>query len=175
MRKHSGMRPHDIVILLKITVLEKNKWNTLDLSRDLKISQSEISESLNRSMIAGLLSPGKKEVMRLSLLEFLIHGLKYVFPARPGKIVRGIATAHSAKPVSDFIVQSDDVFVWESDEGNIRGQEIEPLYSNCVFAAMNDNLLYELLALVDVIRTGNAREFNIAKSELERKFKNDFV
>jgi hypothetical protein len=40
---------------------------------------------------------------------------------------------------------------------------------------MNDNRLYELLALVDVIRTGNAREFNIAKSELERKFKNDFV
>ena len=101
----------------------------------------------------------------------MIYGLKYVFPASPGKISRGIATAHSAKPISELIVASDDVYVWACDDGNVKGQEIEPLYRNAIFAAREDEKLYEMLALVDVIRTGKAREFNLAVKELKKRIK----
>ena len=49
MKKHNGMRPHDIVILLKIAAKGKTQWFMKDLSYELSISASEISESLNRS------------------------------------------------------------------------------------------------------------------------------
>src|SRR5471030_1071946 len=95
MKSHNGMRPHDIVVLLKIIAL-KDAWMNKDLSAGLNISQSEISESLNRSAIAGLISPDKKKVFKNALLNFIEHGLPYVFPVEPGSIEKGIATAHSA-------------------------------------------------------------------------------
>jgi hypothetical protein len=36
--------------------------------------------------------------------EFLIHGLKYVFPAYPGALVRGVPTAHSAEPLKGLLI-----------------------------------------------------------------------
>lgn len=55
MRKHRGMRPQDIVVLLKILSLENNQWRVMDLAVQLSISQSEISEALHRNKIAQLL------------------------------------------------------------------------------------------------------------------------
>jgi predicted transcriptional regulator len=54
MRKHNGMRPQDIVILLKIISKKDKPWQNKDLAKELIISPSEISESLGRSALAGL-------------------------------------------------------------------------------------------------------------------------
>ena len=51
MKKHNGMRPQDIVVLLKIIALKHDEWNNSDLAQSLKISPSEISEVLNRCKI----------------------------------------------------------------------------------------------------------------------------
>jgi len=169
MKKHNGMRPLDIAVLFKMISLGDKKWHLVDLSRTLYISQSEISESVNRSKIAKLISPDGKKVLRKSFYEFLIYGLKYVFPASPGNLVRGIPTAHSAKPVSDIIINPGEIYVWAYEDGETRGQAIEPLYINAVLAVKNDLLLYELLSLADIIRTGNIREFNIAVKELAKR------
>jgi len=64
------MRPQDIVVLLKIALIKEN-WLAKDLSKNLKISASEISESLNRSAIAGLLSADKKILMKTPFLNSL--------------------------------------------------------------------------------------------------------
>lgn len=37
--------------------------------------------------------------MKLSILDFLEHGLRYVYPQQPGAKVRGIPTAHAATPI----------------------------------------------------------------------------
>jgi hypothetical protein len=171
-RKHGGMRPHDIVVLLKIVTLESQVWRITDLAGSLHLSQSEISEALNRCMIAKLVDESKRIVFKKSLLEFLTYGLKYVFPAQPGPLVRGIPTAHSAHPLSSMIVSEKDVYVWPWDEGDVRGQAIEPLYKNAPMAAKDDEKIYELLALVDAIRVGRAREEAIAVKELSRGIKN---
>ena len=128
---------------------------------------SQVSYGLERLKRSGLLSEDRK-VMKRALLEFLIYGLKYVYPARPGPMVRGMLTAHSARPLAGKI-QSNEPYVWPTDDGDVRGAAIEPLYESAPRAAKNDQALYELLALVDSIRVGRAREQAMAKDELKNR------
>ena len=168
MKKHSGMRPHDIVVLLKIAAKNDTSWMMKDLSIELGISASEISESLNRSAIAGLIAQDKKRLMKLAILDFLENGLRYVYPQRPGAIVRGIVTAHSAPPLNREIT-SDELYVWPYAEGNARGEMIEPLHPAVPKACLKDSKLYEYLALCDALRVGKAREKNLAMVELKKR------
>lgn len=171
MRKHSGMRPHDIIILLKIISKGREKWYMKDLAYELGISASEVSESLNRSVIAGLISSDKVSINKLSLIDFLKSGLRYVYPQRPGSITRGIETAHSAPPLNEEI-RSDEDYVWPYAQGKIRGQSIEPLHPNLPEACLKDPDLYELMALTDAIRVGKARERNLAIEMITEKIEN---
>ena len=170
MKKHNGMRPLDIAVLLKIIAKGNESWQNKNLSNELFISASEISESLNRSMVAGLLDQSKTKVFSNSLLDFLQYGLKYVFPVQPGAIVKGIGTAHSAPVLSKSFV-SDEQVVWQDAEGNTRGQLIEPLYPNAVKAAKIDTKLYDLLALCDAIRIGRVREVKVAIEKIQKIIK----
>ena len=162
------MRPHDIVILLKIVSKGPNKWYMKDLAYELGISAGEVSESINRSVIAGLLSKDKRTLNKLALIDFLRSGICYVYPQQPGALVRGISTAHSAPPLNDQIM-SDEQYVWPYAKGNIRGQAIEPLHPNVPQASLKDNDLYELLALTDAIRVGKAREQLLAMEILKER------
>jgi predicted transcriptional regulator len=168
MKKHSGMRPHDIVVLLKIAAKGNEPWFMKDLSIELGISASEISESLNRSAFARLISKDKKQLMKLSILDFLEHGLRYVYPAYPGSKVRGLTTSHSALPLSNEIV-SEDAYVWSYGEGTVRGEAIEPLHPKVPEACLKDPIFYEYMALCDALRVGRAREKNIAILELKKR------
>ena len=169
MKKHSGMRPQDIVVLLKIIALKNDDWYYSDLAHSLQISGSEISEVLNRCKIAGLIDSKKRKVHINSFIEFLIYGLKYVFPTEPGAMVKGIPTAHSAAPINDHISEGSDVYVWSYAKGNKRGQAIEPLYKTIPAIIQEDELFYELLAIVDTIRVGRVREIKIAIDELKKR------
>jgi hypothetical protein len=60
-------------------------------------------------------------------------------------------------------------FVWPWAKGNVRGHSIIPLYSSVPEAARQDDKLYELLALVDALRIGRAREKNLAINELKKR------
>ena len=73
MRKHNGMRPQDVAILLKIVSLGQKTWQLSSLANSLRISISEISESLNRSQISGLIERIFKELSVLSYGIFLVH------------------------------------------------------------------------------------------------------
>lgn len=166
--KQQIISPHDIVILLKISTYGQNTWQQMLLASELGISQSEISKSLNRSKYAGLLDSSGKKVMKLALMDFLQFGLPYAFPQRPGPIVRGVATAHSASPLKDHI-QSTEHYVWPYGKGTVRGQSIIPLYPSVPEAALKDEKLHELLALVDALRVGRAREKVQAVIELKKR------
>ncbi|MBU3744396.1 MAG: hypothetical protein FGM61_07595 [Sediminibacterium sp.] len=172
MRKHNGMRPQDIVVLLKIVLLGKTEWQYQDLVRSLYISGAEINASLNRSKAAGLIDFNRKRVNKLALLEFLECGLKYVFPVHPGPLSRGIPTAHSHPDVKNKIV-TEYIYVWPDINGKEYGQSIEPLYANQVRAALEDARLYEVLALTDMIRAGKTREVKIANLGLRNIITNE--
>ena len=172
MKKHNGMRPQDIIVLLKIISIRNENWRNIDIANGLQISPSEVSESLNRCKIARLIDSKKRTVNLNSLKEFLIYGIKYVFPVEPGPIVKGIPTAHSAYPINEQIVSGEDVYVWQYAKGHQRGQAIEPLYVTLPAVVQNDPLFYELLVIVDSIRVGRAREIKIAIEELEKRLPN---
>jgi len=163
------MRPQDIVVLLKIVAKKNQPWQNKDLANELFISASEISESLNRSSMAGLIeSERKKKVYRQSLMEFIEHGLHYVFPAMPESMVNGLYTAHS-HPFMQQHFSSELNYVWPNARGVVRGLSIQPLYKEQVKAAQKDPLLYLMLALIDVIRVGRVREMQIAMEELKKQ------
>jgi hypothetical protein len=168
MKNHSGMRPHDILILLKIAAKGSTPWLMKDLANELGISPSEISESLNRSMLGGLLSADKQKPMITALMEFLQYGLKYVYPQKPGSVVRGMPTSHSAPPLNR-VIRSKEHYVWPYAQGKVQGQSIEPLYNTVPQACEKDPKLYELLALTDALRIGRNRERNLAITELRNR------
>jgi len=162
-----SMRPQDILILLKKTTHDGRLMNNKELASSLHISASEISESLERCRLARLVNSSKKRVNILTFLEFLIHGVKYVYPVIPLGVVRGLPTASSSSPLKEKLSQTADSFVWQYKEGKIRGQAIVPLYPSVPKAVLEDEELHVLLALVDAIRIGNSREQEIAVKELE--------
>lgn len=169
MKQHNGMRPQDIVVLLKIIALGDSPWRIIDIATALAISQSEVSEALNRNKIAGLMDSSKRAVHREALTEFLLHGLKYVFPEQPGSTARGVPTAHSAPPLSKRLMATEESYVWPHPEGRARGQSIRPLYPTVPKAARSDPRLHELLALVDAVRIGKARERGLAAEEIKKQ------
>lgn len=140
------------------------------MAEELKISASEFSEALERCREARLVDNSKSLVNTLALEEFLIHGIKYVFPISPQAKVRGILTSVSAPFFKNKVEQGNDLYVWKSPKGTTRGEEIKPLYKTVPDASMEDSKLYELLTLIDVLRMGKVREIEMAKEELNRTF-----
>jgi hypothetical protein len=61
---------------------------------------------------------------------------------------------------------SDPPPVWPHPKGGVRGVALSPIHRAAPEAALKDPKLYELLALLDAIRTGRAREREIAVREL---------
>lgn len=136
------------------------------------ISKTQINISLKHCTQIGLLKADRKSgVPRANtkaLFEFIVYGLKYVFPARAGELTRGIATGFGA-PVLDksLISAGEHVPVWSYARGNTMGMKIEPLFKTAADAARRDPEMYALLALVDAIRVGQPRERNLAAELLQ--------
>jgi hypothetical protein len=165
------LKPQDLVVLLKVHNSNK-QWTYSELAKSLGMSSSEVHAALKRCEISGLYQGESRKVLKQALSEFLVHGLKYVFPSQPGAMVRGIPTAHSAEPLKSMLmVNPDDVYVWATPHGQVRGQAIEPLYRSVPQAVTKDLQLYELLCLVDGLRVGRVREQKLAASELVKRLK----
>lgn len=157
-------------MLLKMLVLRDRPWRQLDLALALGISPAEVVHALGRLRFAGLIDEQKRAPKRLAVLEFLVHGLKYVFPAEVKSVARGIPTGHSAKPISNKIISDEfDSYVWPSPDGKSRGLAVNPLYQSAPLAAQQDSELYEFLALIDCLRIGRGREQKIAAEELRNR------
>jgi hypothetical protein len=101
------------------------------------------------------------------LEEFLIYGLRYVYPAAMQAFSRGIATGLTA-PIfgGELRAAGEQTPVWADAKGNTSGPAVEPLYKTVPFAVRKDPNLYVLLALIDSIRLGLSRERNLAVSKL---------
>lgn len=166
-KKHNGIRPQDIVVLLKIVLKGNEIWYSNEIAHSLGLSGSTVFDSLERSIYATLISGDKKRVNKKGLYELLIYSLKYIFPVQPQALVKGIATAHSYE-VFKTEFSSNVEYVWKHNEGDIVGQEIEPLYENQMKAALKDPQLYRVLALIDLLRIGNKREIAFAQKELKQ-------
>lgn len=150
------------------------RYTARGLEAETGISKSQISLSLNRSIKVGLARLDRKtnlpRVNTKALAEFIIYGLKYVFPAEVKEVSRGIPTTFAAPVLKGKIMSAGKmIFVWPDANGSDMGQAVIPLYKTVPIAVRKDPFLYDFLALVDSIRLGNARETGVAKDELIKR------
>ena len=170
------LKGQDIVVILKTVAQNDAELSFARLAVELEMSSSEVHAAVKRAVKSGLMrvevtagASHRKLTNRHALLEFLIHGLKYVFPAERGGETRGMPTALFAPNVPHQVVGAGPIPVWPDPTGEVRGYEFRPLFRSVPAAAKRDAELYALLALVDAIRGGAARERNIAEKELIRR------
>lgn len=179
------LKPQDIVLLLKLLAnTDHLKWSQAQMARELCISVSEINSGIKRLIAAGLLiiAPpvliglndsslnarlqSKQQIDKLyqpilkACEEFLISGVKYIFPAKLGEITSGIATSYAAPVLKGYTQGNDPIPVWPYAMGQQRGMSLEPLYPSVSksVSLFPDPEFYDLLCLVDTLRQGNIRE-----------------
>jgi hypothetical protein len=85
--------------------------------------------------------------------------------------VRGQRTAWAATPLSKSILASGSPPVWPDANGDAWGVALEPIHPSVPDAVRKDQDLAELMALVDALRIGSARERNLAKKELKKRLR----
>jgi len=166
------LKPQDLVVLLKLVSL-KGAWSYRSLAKKLFMSTGEVHNALDRATRAHLFDAELRRPRGQALEEFIVHGVKYAFPAERGSLTRGTPTAYAAPPLNRIISTPDNEHppVWPDPEGTVRGYKLAPLYESVPKAAKGDKSFYELLALVDSIRDGRARERNLAAEHLRTRLR----
>ncbi|WP_300597892.1 hypothetical protein [Niabella sp.] len=166
------MKPQDILVILKLLSIKSKGLSQYQVAKAVGISPAELTKVFNRLFISGFIDVSKKQLNRQAIREFLIHGLKYVFPVRIGPRVRGIPTAYAASPINKYFGNNQDIYVWPFSKGTARGFSLSPLYKTVPKIIEEDLQLYELLAIIDTLRMGKAREVKAAIEELDKYLNN---
>lgn len=167
------LRPQDLFILLKLACVPAGSWTFASLAHELGLSPSAVHRGLERAAMGSLYQPNRKAIAPGTLVELLLHGARFVYPAARSGEARGLPTAWAAPPMSEVLLSSgENPPIWPDATGEVRGWAIEPLHPAVPDAARRDPHLWELLALFDSIRLGGPRERSLASEELERKLIN---
>jgi hypothetical protein len=151
-----------------------DRYSARGLAAVLGISKTEVNASINRSVDVGMAIYDRitnhPKANKKAILDFIVSGLKYVFPAKPAEMTRGIPTSFSAPVLKDELKSAGEYkYVWPDVNGHEKGQSVKPLFKSVPLAVKQDQRLYEYLALIDAIRLGNPREENLAIHILEEK------
>ena len=166
------LKPKDLVTLLRIATWEQESWTFEQLGEALEMSTSQVYYSLERAELAHLFNRTRRRVNRRDLVEFVSHGVRYAFAASPGALTRGVPTASTAPALAKLLVSTENSpgFVWPDPAGQARGQAVPPLSDAVATLAQQDAQIYYLLALIDVIRIGSAREHQVAIKAFREEF-----
>jgi len=173
MNEQISLKPQDVLIALKVAVSGHRKFTYASLASELGMSSSQIYAGVKRAQSARLVTAAAAEgisPIRPALQEFVIHGLRYAFPATTGTVTRGVPTAFAAPPLEALIAQEGQVLpVWPHPTGEVRGYALYPLYPSIPDACAKDSKLYEVLSLIDALRIGAARERELAVDFLKAR------
>lgn len=168
----SALLPQDVVVLAKLLSYAGHRPSLARMAADLLLSGSQVHAALNRLAAARLVFKGARNSQpnTSAAEEFLVHGVKYMLPAIRGGVTRGMLTSYAAPPLDSQISSGPDFPpVWPFAMGEHRGVSLEPLYKTVPMAARADPRLYELLALLDALREGRARERSRAEREIVKR------
>lgn len=152
---------NDIVVLVRLAA-GPGVWTFRSLGAQLELDPAALHRSVARLEEAQLLGAERTPV-RGNVEEFLVHGLRYVFPGELGPLVRGTSTAWGAEPLSKLIAGADEPApVWPDAQGAHRGPALDPIAEAVPKLATEQPDLAEWFALLDAIRVGRARERKLA-------------
>ena len=172
MEKQLILKPQDLVVAIKLAANRDRDFVLASLATELGMAISAVHGSIKRAEQARLLSRsgGSVRAMRGAMTEFLIHGAKYAFPAFLGATGRGTPTSVGAPALIAFFEQTKVLPpVWSDPNGEMWGPTVIPLHSSVPGAAGKDKEFYDLMALLDAIRLGAARERELAANAIKER------
>lgn len=155
------LRPQDVAVAAHLLQVPAATYSVL--ADNLGISSSTAHEAVRRLVSSGLVrvDGSARRVNRNAFLEFLEHGVRYVFPGSIGPRTRGVPTAHSGPALALDIVLDEPV-VWPDPSGKAIGASITPLVPKAAQLAGRFPETYEFLTAIDALRIGRARERSLA-------------
>lgn len=160
------LKGQDVLILLRLLSAPGDS-TVRSIGDSLDLDPAGVHRGLKRLEEAGLVNGERRRVNRANAEEFLLHGLKYVFPAQEKGLTRGVPTAWAAEPLRDELAPTDEPPpVWPDARGRVRGVAVSPLHENVPALARRDPRLWEQLALLDAIRLGDGRVRSLASKRL---------
>jgi hypothetical protein len=166
------LKPQDLAVAFKLVTLKDVHLPYAALAKQLRLSPFEVHAAVQRLISARLAieRDGAIRPIMAALRSFVVNGAPYAYPPVRGEMTIGFPTAHAAPPLKGRVRASNDSTpVWPHPEGTVRGDAILPLYEKLPLAANDDAKLYELLALFDALRIGQAREREMARRLLEER------
>jgi hypothetical protein len=162
------LQGQDIVVLLDLARQRPNS-TVRGMAGGLELPHAGVHRSLQRLKSAGLYESSRKRVNVARAEEFLVHAVKYMFPASFKGEGRGIPTAWAADPLRQELAPPTGLPpVWPDPRGKERGLVLEPLHASVPKIASRDPELGGSIALVDAIRAGDARIAGLAAKKLSR-------
>ncbi|MGB1108730.1 MAG: hypothetical protein ACPG4N_00145 [Gammaproteobacteria bacterium] len=166
------LKPQDLAVALKLVCLNGEWLPYAALGEAMRLSRYEAHAAVQRLLASRLVV--QLDAFPLpsmaALRSFVLFGAAYAYPPVRGEITIGFPSVFGAKPLNEIIVAGDEMPpVWPHPEGVIRGPALLPLYEGQPLAARDDPAFYELLALFDALRAGQARERELAKQYLEER------
>ena len=165
------IKGQDIVVLASLMNESAQKLPYAELAETVRLSVAETHAAVKRLQASALLNDDHRPIVR-NALEFLVHGLRYMFPLRPsGRLAKGMPTAYAAPVAADEFASSGRDLVWAVPDGTVYGLAVDPLYPTAPEAAAGDAALYGRLALFDMLRGGRLRERRFAESKIQEMFR----
>lgn len=165
MQVNRSLRPLDVGVLLHLYLNPGASYGAV--AEGLGVGKSSAHGSVARLVRSGLASDVGRAGVRIApgpTREFLQFGVPYVFPIETVPKARGIPTGFSAPPLQASAPVGNVSLVWPSTLGKSMGVGVQPLVPAAPDISFRDPRLYRLLALVDALRVGDAREREIARA-----------
>lgn len=175
MRYSSGVRANDLLPLLGLLRHASDPaWTVRSLADELHLPPAAVQRSLARLDQTPVYDAVRRRVSWSATDQLLRHALPFVAPVRIGGPTRGIPTAWAAPALSQRFGPVDEMPpVWPVPDGDVRGLAVEPVHPAAVTLARSDPWMYELLALLDGVRLGDARMRGVAQELLRERLAKD--
>jgi biotin operon repressor len=168
----SKLLPIDLLVAMKLAAHEGEPTSVRLLEDELGLSKSAVANSLQRLRELDLVKDGPahgRRVNKLLLRDCLENAARWIAPASVGDFELGLPTAHATESFARKLRGDEDPVVMPLPHGPLRGRAVTPIHALAPAAAARDPKLYRLLAIVDALRIGRARDRQLAVAELRAR------
>ena len=164
-----SLDPKDLLVSLALVYVQREEaWTYEAMAQLLGLSVSQVHGAVARLLTSGLLvGPGLKgKVNREALAGFIIHGARFAWPPVFGQTARGLATGASSELFDEGDSQAgpESRLVWPFAHGDVGGLSLAPIHPCVPAASLREPSLRKALVHFDVLRTGQAREREVAEA-----------
>ena len=161
------MRGQDIIIWVLLYFWGTNIRGRLDyLINSTNLSKREIQNSFIRLEQSKLFDSRTGLVNPKIFTHFYNEAIRYIFPWVINKsvLVKGNLTIYP--PMNELIFTKVKGIVWEDESGNDSGYALVPIHKSCNNLKLNHRKAYQVLCLLDAVRSWLPRERKIAIEKL---------